>query len=161
MPITYDPTQLAGNMRLSEAEIKLAVKMYNVAGCFEGDFSSLVVGDQIKFTGEETTDDFEQVPVLELRLLAVEGGVTYLRDNEYMEIGEITDSFAESPYCKLFEADVISWQNLDLEHTKQVFGFLFPDNFAIVVDSAPDDNYTHRRIMAMIAVREAEAAQEM
>lgn len=149
----YDPGKLAGNMHLSEAEIKLAIIMDNDLCRFEADYGAIKSGDTIELT--ETEPDNPSFPfTCRLRLFNVEGGVTTISDWEVgtMDVGEIGDSFREHPHCKLFEAVVLERLRYDRTPGDEVFGLLFPDGHAILVDSGPEDDFTNRRILAAIAL---------
>ncbi len=155
MPDVYDPTQIAGNMHLTEAEIRLALQMDNDLCRFELDYDSIKQGGTLILTGEEPEEGHRPL-WCKLRLYNVEGGVTTISDWEAgtMGIGEITDSFRERPHCKMFEAVILERQRYDLKPGEEVFGLLFPDGHAILIDSGPEDDYTNRRILAMLALLE-------
>lgn len=155
MSDVYDPTKPAGNMHLTEAEIRLALQMDNDLCRFEADYDSIKQGGALILTGEEPEEGRRPLWV-KLRLYNVEGGVTTISDWEVgpMGIGEVGDSFREQPHCKMFEAVILEKQRYNLTPGEEVFGLLFPDGHAILVDSGPEDDFTNRRILAMLALLE-------
>ncbi len=153
--VQYDPVELAGNMHLTEAEIRLALQMNNDLCRFDGHYDSIKSGNLLILTGEEP-DEGQKPLWCMLRLFNVEGGITTVDDWEAggMGVGEVGDSFRERPHCKMFEAVVLEQKRYNREPGGEVFGLLFPDGHAIVVDSGPEDDLTDRRIRAMLAILE-------
>lgn len=153
--VVYDPAKPAGNMHLTEAEIVLALQMNNDLCRFEVEYDSIKQSGTLILTGEEPEEGRRPL-WCKLRLYNVEGGVTTIDNWQggMMGVGEIGDAFRERPHCKMFEAVILERQRYDLKPGDEVFGLLFPDGHAILVDSGPEDDYTNRRIMAMIALRE-------
>jgi hypothetical protein len=154
MPDVYDPTKPVGNMHLAEAEIRLALQMDNDLCRFESSFESIKPGGTLILMGTEPTPEHKRSLWCKLRLYNVEGGVTTVNDWEQgtMGVGEIGRSFRHRPHCKMFEAVVLESQRYRLNPGEEAFGLLFPDGHAILVDSGPEDDYTNRRIWAMLAL---------
>lgn len=151
---TYDPAKVAGNMHLTEAEIRLALQMDNDLCRFESSFESIKPAGTLILTGIEPASGHKRGLWCRLRLFSVEGGVTIISDWEAgtMGIGNVDKSFRHRPHCKMFEAVILQCERYDREPGDEVFGLLFPGGHAILVDSGPEDDYTNRRIWAMLAL---------
>jgi hypothetical protein len=141
-------------MHLTEAEIRVAIQMDNQAGHYEGDYAFIKAGDTLTVSCEPESD--EEPFSCKLRLFNVEGGVTTQVDDDHIKTGEVTDSFRDSPPCKMFEAVIRECEGMDPSPGDEVFGLLFPSGLAIVVDSGPEDEYTNRRIRAGCALMEVD-----
>jgi hypothetical protein len=128
-------------MHLTEAEIMIAAKFSGDPSMYDVDYANLAQGKEINLQTEGS--EYEPSRRFKLTLETVVGGVSQLEDR----LG--------TPPCKLFQATVLESERELVEQGESVFGFFFPDGFAVLVDSAPDGDYTNRRIQAGLVLADA------
>jgi hypothetical protein len=138
----YDPTKLAGRMRLTEAEIMVAAKFSGDPSSYDVDYTELAEGQEVTFHTEES--EYEVSRLFRVTVDNLVAGVTHLEGKE-----------AVTPPVKLFEATVLETDRDRIESGEDIFGLIFPEGFAVLVDSAPEGDYTDRRIRASLVLAEA------
>ena len=139
----YDPTELAGAMRLTEAEIMMAVPIAGRASQYRGAYDEFESGSVLELETEEVADLNLESNRFTLNLDTVIHGVHEL------------EGFPGSPPSKFFEATVVHSDSDERVPTDEVFGVIFPGGTAVMVDSAPTSDYTNRRIWAAIELKRA------
>lgn len=130
----YNPAELFGGMRLTEAEILVATQFAGDPSNFEEDYQSIDAGSTVTLTTEENED--ERSEIFKVNLETIIDGITTLED-----------AHGNPPY-KLFEGTIVETTRQRLNPGDGVFGILFPNGFGSLVDSAPDSDYTDLRIRA-------------
>lgn len=138
----YDPTKLAGRMRLTEAEIMIAAKFSGDPSSYDVDYAELAEGQEVTFQTEES--EYEVSRRFRVTVDNLVNGVSPLEGKEDF-----------TPPVRLFEATVLETDRDHVEAGEGVFGLIFPEGFAVLVDSAPDGDYTDRRIRAGLVLAEA------
>jgi hypothetical protein len=139
---SYNPAELWAGMRLTEAEILIAARFSGEPSAYTDEYESIQGGETLDLTSEANA--YRGAQEFKLYLEKVIHGVTPL------------DGYESSvPPCKIFEATILQSSDELCEIGEEAFGFIFPNNFAVLVDSGPDTDYTNRRIRAGLIMAEA------
>jgi hypothetical protein len=139
-PTGYDPTELFGRMRLTEAEILIVIPIAGQASHYREDYQGLADGSVVELTTEP--NEHQGATRFTVTADTVISGVTGYE-------GEPGD-----PPARFFEGTIVATDSETKVPTDEVFGVFFPGGTAVLIDSAPDSDYTHRRILAGIAIRD-------
>lgn len=128
----YDSCRVYRSFRITEAEAMLAIQVYPNTGIYTQAYESLTVGSTVTCTLEDDDGGPSSriISICITRICSCEA-----RWDE------------DGPSGKMFEGDIIG-EPSDKSGGDEAFGFLFPDNHTIFVDSSPDSEYTDRMIRA-------------
>ncbi len=135
----YDPTELWGDMRLTEAEMFLAAEVASDRARYDDDYSSIEAGSMVRLV--TVTEEGEDAQEFEVVIDRIAAAVTSL------------DEVPGDPPSKIFEGTLVKSSRLRRKPEDEVFGFIFPQGRAEIVDSGPDTDETNRRILASLALR--------
>lgn len=138
----YDPREMYGSFRITEAEACAAFFMTRIEGTctYAESFESLAVGSTVTCM----VDDEDGEPGA--RTISIRIARICRCESQWSE---------DEPGGKMFEGDIIS-EPSNKDSGDEAFGFLFPGGNTVFVDSNPDSDYVDRLIYAAVVMLEAE-----